>query len=100
MQNMGIKFVREYNDIVEELSVEIIRINDFYDFFEMDKNDWEELSSEEQIECAKTLADDIFFGLDEEPEITLGSGAIKYIIDTDSIEVFENNILLKHISLI
>jgi hypothetical protein len=97
---MGIKFAREYNDIIDELTPEILRINNFYEFFDMSKNDWEELGKDERTDCAKTLADDIFFGLNEEAEIALGDGAIKYDKSSNSIDVFENDILLKHISLV
>jgi hypothetical protein len=97
---MGIKFARDYNEIIDELTPEILRINNFYEFFDMSESDWGELDKEEQKECAKTLADDIFFGLNEEAEISLGDGAVKYDKSKNSIEVFENDVLLKHISLI
>lgn len=100
MHNMGIKFAREYKDIIQELSTEILSIDNFYSFFEMDKTDWEQLSKDEQLDCTKTLADDIFFGLGEDPEIHIGNGSIKYLSNENILELFNDNTLIKSISLI
>lgn len=97
---MGIKFAREYKDIIDELSTEIPSIDNFYSFFEMDESDWNQLSKDEQLDCTKTLADDIFFGLGQDPEIHLGNGSIKYLPEDNVLEIFSGDKLLKCISLI
>lgn len=75
---MGVKFNREYEHIVEEMAQAIITIHDCYDLFEMSKEEWNELDRDEQIGCITTLADDIFYGLGNLPELRIGSGKIEY----------------------
>lgn len=84
---MGIKYNREYKTISKELAEEIYEIEDFYTFFEMDEIEFNGLSQEEKKECARTLADDIFYGLYTEKSIKVGSGIIKYNKDNHSISV-------------
>lgn len=75
---MGVKFNREYEDISNELTEAIYKIEDFYTFFEMNSMDFNALDEEERKDCAKTLADDLFYGLDVENIITVGIGNIEY----------------------
>ncbi|MEX2415898.1 MAG: hypothetical protein WD424_07125 [Paenibacillaceae bacterium] len=75
---MGVKFNREYEDIVEEMAKAIISIQDCYDLFEMNQEEWSLMGQEEQKACILTLADDIFYGLGNLPILTIGSGKIEY----------------------
>lgn len=76
---MGVKFGREYEDIVKDLTAAIRLIDDAYDFFEMSLHDWESLDEEEQTACLTTLADDIFFALGQSPQISVGrQGKLSY----------------------
>ncbi|NLK22396.1 MAG: hypothetical protein GX308_10080 [Epulopiscium sp.] len=75
---MGIKFNREYEDISNELGEAIYKIEGFYNFFDMGFIEFEALTKEEKVECAKTLADDIFYGLFAENKIKIGSGSVEY----------------------
>ena len=89
---MGIKYIREYSDIFEDLSQGVIEIENIYDIFEMTKDEWQSLSETEKEECSKTLADDIFYGLGEEPFYNLGNGSINYIQQENIIKIiYENN---------
>ncbi|MEX1030906.1 MAG: hypothetical protein WDZ91_12815 [Paenibacillaceae bacterium] len=75
---MGVKFKREYEHIVEEMAKAIINIQDCYDLFEMNQEEWSQMDHEEQMACITTLADDIFYGLGNLPVLTIGSGKIEY----------------------
>jgi hypothetical protein len=75
---MGVKFKREYEHIVEEMAKAIITIQDCYDLFEMNQEEWSQMDYEEQMACITTLADDIFYGLGNMPVLNIGSGKIEY----------------------
>jgi hypothetical protein len=75
---LGVKFNREYRDIITDFVRAISHIEDCYTVFEMDDEDWEALGSEEQQEVIRTLADDIFYGLGNDPNMSLGTGHIQY----------------------
>ena len=75
---MGVKFNREYKDIVTDLANAIGSIDDSYEAFEMEADDWSALPSDERAEFMRTLADDIFYGLGSLPKLSIGSGTIEY----------------------
>jgi hypothetical protein len=88
MKNMGLKYTREYKQLIDELAFSIIGIDKFYEFFEMDENQWKALDNSEQKEIAKTLADDIFYALGLESEFQLNNGFIKYLAYENCIDVY------------
>ncbi len=75
---MGVKFGREYNDIVSDLTAAMGHIRDCYEFFEMSEEDWIQMGKDEQTECLKTLADDVFFALGSDPILHVGKGLLVY----------------------
>lgn len=75
---MGVKYGREYEDIIEELSAAIGEVERIHDFFDMSDKDWDELDAAERQACIRTLADDVFYGLGADPVIELGSGAVRH----------------------
>jgi hypothetical protein len=97
---MGIKYAREYKKIIDELALAIQKIDGFYEFFEMSKEEWNLIDDSEKQECAKTLADDIFYGLGEESNLWVGQGSIIYYKDKSVIEIFNKNTKIDSISLI
>ena len=97
---MGIKYLRKYSDIEEELTLGIMEIDKFYDIFEISTEEWQSLSEIEKKECAKTLADDIFYGLGEETHHNLGAASINYIQRDNLIKILYENLDIKVISLI
>lgn len=84
---MGVRHGREYSDILQELTAAIAAIEDSYQFFEMDEADWNAMQQEEQQEVLEALADDVFYGLGEEPEIEVGSGKVVYVPQLHRIEI-------------
>lgn len=84
---MGVRHAREYSEILQELTTAIASIEDSYTFFEMEQADWAALSKEEQQEVLEALADDVFYGLGEQPEIEVGSGAVVYSAPLHRIEI-------------
>lgn len=88
---MGVKFAREYEHIVKDLTAAIANIDDSYTFFEMSAQDWAELDHNEQMACMETLADDIFFALGQSAKIQVGSGMLNYNAQRHIITVSDNN---------
>ncbi|WP_248927647.1 hypothetical protein [Paenibacillus hamazuiensis] len=75
---MGVKFGREYSEIVDELSAAIVQIGGVYTFFEMEADDWQAMGKDEQRECIRTMADDLFYGLGADPVMDIGTGSVSY----------------------
>ncbi len=75
---MGVRFGREYQDIITDFSDALSRIPDCYECFEMTDEDWQQLEHEERDSYVRTLADDLFYGLGVDPEIQVGSGEIRH----------------------
>lgn len=75
---MGIKFGREYTDIIADFTEALQSVGDLYAFFEMTPEEWADLEQSEQQECIKTLADDLFYGLGADPKMTIGECTISH----------------------
>ncbi|NBI31052.1 hypothetical protein [Chengkuizengella marina] len=90
---MGVKFAREYDEIVLELSEAIANIPQFYDFLEMEETDWESLNDSGQKECLKTLTDDVFYALGTSSQISLGQGTITYEKRKHRIKIEVDNMI-------
>jgi len=84
---MGVRHAREYKEILEELTEAISSIDDGYVFFEMEATDWEQLDTSERQDVMEALADDVFYGLGEEPVIKVGGGMVAYRQKHHCIEV-------------
>lgn len=96
---MGLIHKREYEDILAEFAAALLTIDSFYDFFEMDSDDWNSLSSAQQLELAETLGDDLFFALDTTPCIKVGKGIVEYMADQNLIKLSKDEKLVKQIKL-
>ncbi|NMA82774.1 MAG: hypothetical protein GX962_02795 [Epulopiscium sp.] len=97
---MGVKFGREYEDILEDIQKALVEIEDIYLFLGMLKKDWTGLSKEEQQECLITVADDVFYGLGEEPTLFIGQGKITYQPNEHLITIQWKDEMKRSISLI
>lgn len=86
---MGIEFKREYDSIITDLMAAVQKIEDFYEFFEMDQEDWKALGKEEQIDCIRAMSNDVFYGLGGQPVLPVGSGAAVYDRKKGCIKVFD-----------
>ncbi len=86
--SMGLVHKRNYQEIVLDLTAAILKISDLYLFLEMKANDWQSLTVSQKRELALTLADDIFYGLDYQHELPVGSGLVKYLAASCTIEVY------------
>lgn len=96
---MGIKYNREYQDIIAELTKAMMEIHDLYEFFQMDHEDWKLSSDEERMEYTKTLADDVFYGLGTEGTMEVASSTIKYDKGDYSIKVIYSDDRVKIVNL-
>lgn len=97
---MGVRHAREYVDILKELTEAVAAIEGSYAFFEMEQEEWEALGEEDRREVMEALADDVFFGLGEEPVIAVGQGAITYHSKHHVIEVSQGDNVTRMIRLI
>ncbi len=97
---MGVRHAREYADILQELTKAVGEIEQSYTFFEMEQEDWTGLSDAERTEVMEALADDIFFGLGEEPSIRVGGGQVHYNAKHHVIEVTQGEKLIQLVRLI
>lgn len=97
---MGVRHAREYSDILTDLKEAIKKIEDSYIFFEMTFVEWKALSTEEQLEVLEALADDVFYGLGEEPEIEVGTAKVIYNKEQHKLEIRKDSSLVAEISLI
>ena len=75
---MGVKFGREYNEILRDLTEAISQVDRVYECLYMDGEAWNALAAKDREECMRTLADDLFYGLGGEPIIPVGKGKIYY----------------------
>lgn len=97
---MGVRHGREYADILKDLTVAVAEIEGSYSFFEMESEEWDALPAEDRHEVMEALADDVFFGLGEDPVIKVGSGVIMYNSKHHIIEVSQDDKVTQIIRLI
>lgn len=97
---MGVRHAREYAEILKELTTAAGEIENSYTFFEMEREEWEELDEEDRREVLEALADDIFFGLGEHPVIQVGRGVMVYNSKEHTIEVSQGGSITRIIRLI
>lgn len=97
---MGVKYIRKYSDILNDMSKEISQIEQIYEFFEMKPEAWNEMSDIEKQECIKTMCDDIFYALGNDPAISIGNGTIRYVKAKSVLEVYNNDVLSGSITLV
>ncbi|MGG2197377.1 hypothetical protein [Paenibacillus validus] len=75
---MGVKFGREYKDIITDFADALQSASGCHDFLEMSAEDWGELEAEEREACMKTLADDLFYGLGTEGSMHVGNCVVTH----------------------
>lgn len=84
---MGVKFNRQYEEIVEELTDALMDIEGCHEFFEMEQEEWNAMKPKERRECLRTLSDDLFYGLGTETFIELGDSLITWHRQNHTITV-------------
>ncbi|MFF2484244.1 hypothetical protein [Paenibacillus sp. NPDC058071] len=97
---MGVRHGREYADILKELTEAVRAIPGSYTFFEMEQEEWEALGEPEKHEVMEALADDVFFGLAEQPVLEVGEGTITHHPKHHIIEVSAGDNVTRVIRLI
>ncbi|MEV5026379.1 hypothetical protein [Paenibacillus sp. LPE1-1-1.1] len=97
---MGVRHAREYADILKDLTAAVAEIEQSYTFFEMEAEEWAVLPEEDRHEVMEALADDVFFGLGENPVIEVGTGVIAYNNKHHIIEVSQDDKVTQIIRLI
>lgn len=97
---MGIKYIREYKNIISDLTDLLIEINDIYTFFGMPLSTWKYLSASKKRNYVVTLADDLFFALGTTKEFEMGSSKIVYNSEQQVLEIFNINNKIGTVNLI
>jgi hypothetical protein len=75
---VGVKFAREYEMIITDLAQAIGDIEGCFELLEMDAAQWAQLDEADRVECLRTLADDIFYGLGSESKMSFGNDVIAH----------------------
>jgi hypothetical protein len=97
---MGVKHGREYTDIIADLTRGLAKVKSVYEFFEMNESDWFAMEAVDQEACLRTLADDIFYGLNTEPIMHVGGGVIRHDKEHHTLRVHDGENLISVIYLI
>lgn len=97
---MGVRHGREYADILKDLTSAVGEIEESYTFFEMEREEWDALPPEDRREVMEALADDVFFGLGQNPVIEVGKGTISHNSKHHIIEVSQDDKVTQIIRLI
>lgn len=74
---MGLKYKKDYDLILEEITMALLDTDNFYEFMEISSEDWSGVSKTEKYEIAKTLSDDIFYALGNEKSVSVGELLLK-----------------------
>lgn len=97
---MGVKFKRNYQNIIQELMDALEEIDKIYEFFEMKKTTWNKLEEERKRNCLKTLSGDIVYGLGATKKFNVGQGIVKYDRKNNLIKVIIEENYIKVIKLV
>ncbi|GIP34050.1 hypothetical protein [Paenibacillus sp. J2TS4] len=97
---MGVKFGREYEEIIEDLTGAMCGLKNCNELFEMSTEEWMEMNDQERRDCITTLADDIFYGLGAEPMMSFGTCQIAYDRGNHLIKIAEEDKVIHIIRLI
>ncbi|NLM35373.1 MAG: hypothetical protein GX206_08040 [Clostridiales bacterium] len=96
---MALQFSREYKRIIEEIADGLSNITDVYSILDMEKTTWEDLCDQDKIEFTKTLADDIFYALGQEPIMIIGDDKVEYSKEKGEINIISQNNVIKSVKL-
>ncbi|AFH66114.1 hypothetical protein ACVNS2_36115 [Paenibacillus caseinilyticus] len=97
---MGIRFGREYNDIISDFTEALQGIDGCHEFLEMSAEDWNVMNSSERKECMKTLADDLFYGLGTESPMSVGGCTVTHDAKRHLIRIDHGEALTRVIHLV
>lgn len=86
---MGVRFAREYPEILDELKHAVGQIQEIYEMVGMSEAQWREMSDSIRESCVKTLADDLFYGLGAESRIEVGKGYVQHDTQKHVIVVYD-----------
>ncbi len=89
---MGVKYRREYQDIVEELGKALTELKGIHTFFEMQEEEWHSMKEDaDQKAYMRTLADDIIYALGEDRRYPIGEGIVEYDEDKHILKVYQGS---------
>ena len=97
---MGVKYARKYAQIIGDMMRAIAQMDNFYEFFQMNGDDWGNLDEAERQECLRTMSDDVFYGLGYDSTISIGSGIVKYDKNNNIIKLYNGDRCVSIVNLI
>ncbi|RAV16759.1 hypothetical protein [Paenibacillus contaminans] len=97
---MGVKYAREFSDIIEDLTTAIGNIEGCHVLLEMSDEDWGGLEIDERRDCLQTLADDVFYGLGSDPVMKFERTMFTYDKGSHTIRVSDGDKLIQVVRLI
>ena len=97
--NTGIVFRRPYDLIIIDLMEAVQKIENFYEFIEMAREDWNALGGDEQKDCIRAISNDVFYGLGGQPVLRMGAGTVSYDREKGYIKIFDGEKCTQIISL-
>lgn len=96
---MAIKYTRDYDRILDDLSAALVSVPGFHEAFEMEAEDWNGLDDNEKAVCVRTLADDVFYVLGSDPSAPVGEGSAEYDAAHGVIKIHASSQLVHVIAL-
>ncbi len=75
---MAITYTREYDHILDDLSRALISVPLFFESFEMEAADWDNLISDLRDVCIRSLVVYLFYVLGTELSADVGEGSAEY----------------------
>ncbi|UUZ82312.1 hypothetical protein LJK88_49335 [Paenibacillus sp. P26] len=97
---MGIKFGREYSEIINDFTDAPQGIDGRYEFLEMSQDEWGGMDQAEREACMKTLADDLFYGLGTESPMSIGGCTVTHDAKRHLIRIDHGDALTRVIHLV
>ena len=86
---MGVRYGREYSDIIQEVAVALENVDGLNDFLNMHEEQWHSLDAKDRWECVRTISDDVFYALGQETTMAIGSGYVEYDAKRHVLKVYD-----------
>ncbi|WP_248929175.1 hypothetical protein [Paenibacillus hamazuiensis] len=96
---MGIRYGRDYRDIISDLTAALQGV-DCHELLEMSAEDWEALEGDERSGCIRTLADDVFYALGVSPTVQVGGGRISHDRTHHIIKICQDDNVIRVVHLV
>lgn len=97
---VGIPYGRDYEEILDEFSDALINNDHLYEAFDMSLEEWQALEEQDQAACARTLADDLIYGLGGCDSLRVAGSRVSHDPKRHVIRIDEGDALTRIIHLV